>query len=54
MARAHTHTAATDDYQQLIKQRLSGQPVAYLVGTRDFWLLELNVCADVLIPRPDY
>ncbi|MCF6236736.1 MAG: peptide chain release factor N(5)-glutamine methyltransferase [Gammaproteobacteria bacterium] len=42
-----------DDYQQLIKQRLSGQPVAYLVGTRDFWSLELNVCADVLIPRPD-
>ena len=42
-----------NDYQKLIKQRLSGQPVAYLIGRRDFWSLELNVCTDVLIPRPD-
>ncbi len=42
-----------DDYQQLIEQRFSGQPVAYLIGTRDFWSLKLNVCTDVLIPRPD-
>ncbi len=42
-----------NDYQKLIKQRLSGQPVAYLIGRRDFWSLELNICTDVLIPRPD-
>ncbi len=42
-----------DHYQKIIEQRLSGQPVAYLIGTRDFWSLELNVCSDVLIPRPD-
>ncbi len=42
-----------DDYRKLVEQRLSGQPVAYLVGMRDFWSLELDVCKDVLIPRPD-
>ncbi|GAA4651856.1 peptide chain release factor N(5)-glutamine methyltransferase [Kistimonas scapharcae] len=38
---------------QLIDQRLTGHPVAYLIGTRDFWNLTLNVSPDTLIPRPD-
>ncbi len=42
-----------NDYQKLIQQRFQGQPIAYLVGSRDFWSLELRVSADVLIPRPD-
>ncbi len=38
---------------QLIDQRLTGHPVAHLIGTRDFWNLTLKVSPDTLIPRPD-
>jgi release factor glutamine methyltransferase len=37
----------------LIDRRLSGEPVAHITGTRDFWTLSLHVTPDVLIPRPD-
>ncbi len=38
---------------QLIDQRLTGHPIAHLIGTRDFWNLTLKVSPDTLIPRPD-
>ncbi|MDM8547836.1 peptide chain release factor N(5)-glutamine methyltransferase [Candidatus Venteria ishoeyi] len=41
------------DYQNLIQQRASGIPVAYLTGSREFWSLDLKVSPAVLIPRPD-
>lgn len=40
-------------YRALIKRRLAGEPVAYLVGKKEFYSLELVVDARVLIPRPD-
>ncbi|MFT6265526.1 MAG: release factor glutamine methyltransferase [Oleiphilaceae bacterium] len=40
-------------YTQLIKRRYEGQPVAHLLGYRDFWTLELFVSPSTLIPRPD-
>jgi release factor glutamine methyltransferase len=40
-------------YRALIQRRLAGEPVAYLVGTKEFRSLELHVDARVLIPRPD-
>jgi len=40
-------------YRQLLRQRLGGEPVAYLTGTREFWSLPLTVTADTLIPRPE-
>lgn len=40
-------------FQQLIDQRLAGTPVAYLLGYREFWGMELAVSAATLIPRPD-
>ncbi len=40
-------------YRELIKRRLSGEPVAYLIGRREFRSLELRVDARVLIPRPE-
>jgi release factor glutamine methyltransferase len=40
-------------YRELIKRRLAGEPVAYLVGKREFRSLELEVDARVLVPRPE-
>jgi release factor glutamine methyltransferase len=40
-------------YRELIRQRLEGCPVAYLVGRKEFYGMELKVTPAVLIPRPD-
>lgn len=40
-------------FQALIADRATGQPVAYLLGYREFWGLSLKVSPDTLIPRPD-
>jgi release factor glutamine methyltransferase len=40
-------------FEALIKQRLQGNPIAYLTGTREFWSRDFTVTRDVLIPRPD-
>jgi len=37
----------------LIERRVRGEPVAYLLGRRDFWSLSLQVTPAVLIPRPE-
>jgi release factor glutamine methyltransferase len=37
----------------LLERRASGEPVAYLLGEREFWSLPFAVGADVLIPRPE-
>ena len=38
-------------FRALVKRRLSGEPIAYLTGRREFWSLALKVTPDVLIPR---
>jgi release factor glutamine methyltransferase len=40
-------------FNQLLKARRAGHPVAYLVGKRDFWSLSLAVNSATLIPRPE-
>jgi len=40
-------------YRELIKRRLGGEPVAYLVGEHEFWALPFFVDRSVLVPRPD-
>lgn len=42
-----------DSFRALVQKRANGQPVAYLIGKREFWSLELQVSEDTLIPRPD-
>lgn len=39
-------------YDALVARRVTREPLAYIVGIREFWGLELEVNADVLIPRP--
>ncbi len=39
--------------RELVRRRQNGEPVAYLVGHKEFWGIELAVDARVLIPRPD-
>jgi release factor glutamine methyltransferase len=40
-------------FNQLIAKRATGYPLAYLVGHKSFWDMDLIVTPDVLIPRPD-
>jgi release factor glutamine methyltransferase len=44
---------ATDRYEALLTRRALGEPVAYLLGEKEFWSLPLAVTPDVLIPRPE-
>lgn len=37
----------------LIERRQRGEPIAYLIGRREFWSLELGVSPATLIPRPE-
>ena len=40
-------------FEQLVQQRLAGNPVAHITGVRGFWSLDLKVTEATLIPRPD-
>lgn len=42
-----------DLFKSLIKRRTNKEPVAYIVGGKEFWSMELAVSKDVLIPRPE-
>ncbi|MBC7489567.1 MAG: peptide chain release factor N(5)-glutamine methyltransferase [Glaciimonas sp.] len=37
----------------VFQRRLQGQPIAYILGQREFFGLMLDITSDVLIPRPD-
>ncbi len=41
------------DFHALLHARCSGQPIAYLIGRREFWSLPLAVTTAVLVPRPE-
>ncbi|MEH6789772.1 peptide chain release factor N(5)-glutamine methyltransferase [Parasphingorhabdus sp.] len=40
-------------FAALIERRQRCEPVAHIIGRKEFWGLDLEVTADVLIPRPD-
>jgi len=54
---AHATDAVADDarqrFEQLLRHRAEGQPLAYLTGRRGFWTLDLQVNPATLIPRPE-
>jgi release factor glutamine methyltransferase len=47
--------AASDqlEFQALLARRIAGEPLAYIVGEREFWSLPLHVSPAVLVPRPE-
>lgn len=42
-----------DAFESLLQRRLNGEPVAYILGTREFWSVPLRVTPDTLVPRPE-
>lgn len=55
VARSDEEPSAKDRtaFRELVKRRVDGWPVAYLTGTKEFFLLPFLVSPAVLIPRPD-
>lgn len=41
------------EFERLLERRLQGEPMAHILGEREFWSLDLQVTPDTLIPRPD-
>ena len=54
---SHDRDALTDDqehdFHDLLQRRLAGEPIAYILGSREFYGLPLKVTPATLIPRPD-
>ena len=40
-------------FKTVIKRRVNREPVAYILGRKEFWSLDLEVSRKVLIPRPE-
>jgi release factor glutamine methyltransferase len=55
IARAHDEISAPQaaQFRALVARRMAGEPVAYLVGEREFYGREFKVTPAVLIPRPE-
>ena len=52
----HDKPCSTDErsaVRNLYKRRIQGEPIAYILGESDFWMLTLKVGIGVLIPRQD-
>jgi len=54
---AHPERCLTDaefaHYTELMQRRLHGEPIAYILGEREFYGMNLKVTLATLIPRPD-
>jgi release factor glutamine methyltransferase len=44
---------APGSFEALLARREAGEPVAYIIGRRAFWTIEIEVGPGVLVPRPD-
>ncbi len=42
-----------EQFHELVRKRLQPQPVAYLIGSREFYSMDLNTTSDTLVPRPE-
>lgn len=46
-------TVENTRFMALLERRRQGEPIAYILGRREFWSLELKVTPATLIPRPE-
>ncbi len=53
----YAEQAVTPELQDIVfdyvERRCEGEPIAYILGTKEFWSLDLKVTRDTLIPRPE-
>jgi release factor glutamine methyltransferase len=49
----HLDASAPDSFDAYVDRRLGHEPIAYIIGKRDFWTISLSVGPGVLIPRTD-
>lgn len=47
------NTGEAAQFESLLRRRESGEPIAYILGTKGFYDLDFIVTPDVLIPRPE-
>ncbi len=40
-------------FESLLARRIQGEPIAYIIGNKEFWSLNLELSHDALIPRPE-
>lgn len=40
-------------YQALLERRVNHEPLAYIIGTKEFWSMPFKVTPHVLVPRPE-
>lgn len=45
--------AESREFESLLIRRAAGEPIAYILGAKDFWTFSLMVSKDVLVPRPE-
>lgn len=54
---AHSYDVVASEslskFESLLERRLKGEPIAYILGAREFYGLDFRVSPDVLIPRPE-
>jgi release factor glutamine methyltransferase len=59
--RSHLHAypdavltkSQAQQYRSWIERRAQGEPLAYILGVKEFWSLPLRVTPDALVPRPE-
>lgn len=45
--------SAPKEFSALVERRQQSEPIAHIIGKKEFWGLDFQVTPDVLIPRPD-
>jgi release factor glutamine methyltransferase len=53
LIREPNRTADTTTFETLLTRRIAHEPLALIVGHREFWSLDFHVSPATLIPRPD-
>lgn len=53
MAGVNVPSDAADEFRRMIARRAAREPVAYIIGYKEFFSLDFEVTPTVLIPRPE-